>query len=114
MSELQAYYEQIANRSRGKAGSSNLTGALGAQPGNTNTVAGGTNVKPVSSDLDGVSAFETKHGSVNTYSNSPENRSAKDGQELDEIALKQDKARLGNQSPDTNTGNAGLGPEVLR
>lgn len=120
MSELDRYTEEVFARSATKAGSANLTGALGAQPGSLGTAMGGTNVKPISSDIDAVSEIETVHGSVNTYSIEPENRSARDGQELEEVALAQDKARLGNQIPDdsavlpVNPGNAGLGSEIFR
>lgn len=73
MSELDGYYEQIANRSKTGAGSSNLTGALGAQLGATNTVAGGTNEKD-SSSLIGNNSVLTEHGSANIYNTSPEVR----------------------------------------
>lgn len=60
MSELNAYYEQIANRSaayRGQAVQGNLTNTNGVQPGSDQTVGGGREVIVTSSDIDGKSQF---------------------------------------------------------
>ena len=60
MSELNAYYEQIANRSaayRGQAVQGNLTNTNGVQPGSDQTVGGGQEVIVTSSDIDGKSQF---------------------------------------------------------
>lgn len=73
MSELDAYSEAIANRSaayRGQSVGGNVTGALGAQPGNSNTVGGGQNVIATSTDLDNASQF-TSEFSVNNIPDDP-------------------------------------------
>jgi len=122
MSELENYYEQIATRSAGKAGLANTTGALGAQPGSLGTAAGGDTIKASSSEIGGGVTnsssqnvlFPNQHGTVNTYSVEPDNRSAKDGQGLEILPYTQKQARIGNQSPNSDHGNAGLGPEIFR
>jgi hypothetical protein len=60
-SELDAYYEQIANRSaayRGQAVQGNLTNTNGVQPGSDQTVAGGQQVIITSSNIDGKSQLD--------------------------------------------------------
>jgi len=73
MSELDAYSEAIFNRSstyRNQGVAGNLTGALGAQPGNSNTVGGGQQVIATSSNIDGVSQLVDKF-SVNNIPDDP-------------------------------------------
>ena len=67
MSELDAYYEQVTNRSksfRGQAVGGNLTNTEGVQPGTNQTVAGGQQVIATSSNIDGKSQLIDKFAVV--------------------------------------------------
>jgi len=84
MSELDAFSEAIFNRSaayRGQSVGGNITGALGAQPGNSNTVGGGQQVIATSSDIDAHSQLDTPF-SVNNIPDDPKAYISSDKSEI--------------------------------
>jgi hypothetical protein len=117
MSELDAYYEQIANRSttyRAQGVGGNITNTNGDQPGDSTTVAGGQEEIVTSSDLGDNGILTNTFAVVNIPDDPAAFISSDDSQPAPVTPAGRQQALLGNAAQTTQAGSSFGGYDITR